>query len=370
MSIVSRLSEQHRKQAERLLWTWRDRFCNTIVDLPATDLIAHRIPTIRCKPVRIKNALFTQKEVEWQRKHLPDMLSAGIIDWVNSPWSAKTKFPAKKNGDLRMVHAFCPINDVTIKSNYPMKRIEPILNSLSSSKFKIFWYADGANGYWAVPMWKPHAFKTAFSTVLGQFAYLRMGQGLSGAPHTYAQLKDLATGHIPKPHSEDSLTGDREDGAFHTFFDDHLGADTTFENQMGFLHERYFPRLHWAKLVLNPAKRHFFMESISMLGFSADGSGLRPNDSKLKALCDYPTPRTEAELDSFIHMTTYLRKFIPGRAEHVRIMQTAIKKVPVTVLDEAKRRDNLEKAWRWRERKQRVEQDPGWKSLATGTPAS
>ena len=369
VSVGSRLSGQHRKQAERLIWTWRDRFCNSIVDLPATDLIAHRIPTIRCKPVRIKNALFTQKEVEWQRKHLPDMLSAGIIDWVNSPWSAKTKFPVKKNGDLRMVHAFCPINDVTIKSNYPMKRIEPILNSLSSSKYKIFWYADGANGYWAVPMWKPHAFKTAFSTVLGQFAYLRMGQGLSGAPHTYAQLKDLAMGHIPEPQAEESLTGDREDGAFHTFFDDDLGADTTFENQMRFLHERYFPRLHWARLVLNPVKSHFFMESISMLGFSADGSGLRPNDSKLKALGDYPTPRTEAELDSFIHMTTYLRKFIPGRAEHVRIMQTAIKKVPETVLDEAKRRENLDKARRWRERKQRLGQKPGWRSLGTGIPA-
>jgi len=112
------------------------------------------------------------------------------------------------------------------------------------------------------------------------------------------------------------------------------------------------------------------MEFISMLGFSADGSGLRPNDSKLKALGDYPTPRTEAELDSFIHMTMYLRKFIPGHAEHVRIMQTAIKKVPETILDEAKRRDNLENARRWRERKQRVEQDPDWKSLATGMLAS
>ena len=100
VSIGSRLSEQHRKQAERLVWTWRDRFCNSIVDLAATDLIAHQIPTICCKPVRIKNALFTQKEVEWQRKHLPDMLSADIIDWVKTPWSAKTKFLVKKNGDL------------------------------------------------------------------------------------------------------------------------------------------------------------------------------------------------------------------------------------------------------------------------------
>ena len=91
-------------------------------------------------------------------------------------------------------------------------------------------------------------------------------------------------GHIPEPHPEASLTGDREGGAFHTFFDDDLGADTSFENQMQFLHEHYFPRLHWSRLVLNPVKSHFFMESISMLGVSADGSGLRPNDSKLKVL--------------------------------------------------------------------------------------
>jgi len=40
-----------------------------------------------------------------------------------------------------------------------------------------------------------------------------------------------------------------------------------------------------------------------MLGFSADGSGLRPNGSKLKVLGEYPTPKTEAKLDSFIHKT-------------------------------------------------------------------
>ena len=197
-----------------------------------------------------------------------------------------------------------------------------------------------------------------------------IGQELSEAPSTYAQLKDLATGHIAESYPEYSLTGDQKDGASHTFFDDDLGADTMFENQIRFLYECYFPRLHWAKLVLNPAKSHFFMESISMLGFSVDGSGFRPNDSKLKVLGDHPTPKTEAELDSFIYRTTYLRKFIPVRAEHVMIMQTAIKKVPEAVLDEAKRRDNLEKAQKWRERKQRVGQKPGLKSLAIGTSAS
>jgi len=97
------------------------------------DLIEHRIYMIKCNPVRSKPKLSTQKEAEWQTKHLPELLDTGIIDWVNSPWSASCEFPVKKNGYLRMVHIHCPINHTTIKSNYPMKRTEPIINAISMS---------------------------------------------------------------------------------------------------------------------------------------------------------------------------------------------------------------------------------------------
>jgi len=230
------------------------------------DLIEHQIPTIKCNPVWSKPKLYTQKEVEWQKKHLPELLDARIIDWVNSPWSASCKFPVKKNGDLRMAHIYCLINDATIKTNYPMKRSQPIINAMSMSRFKLYWWADGANGYWAIPMYWPHAYKTAFSSILGQFAYLRMGQGLTGAPHTYAQLKDLVKGPIPEPRGECPLAGKTKEFAFMIFFDDDMGATTSFETQLNFLHDQYFPRMHWAKLVLNPAKSHFFMPTIEMLG--------------------------------------------------------------------------------------------------------
>ena len=175
IQVGEQLTEEERSRAIRLLYTWRDRFCSDVRKLPATDLIEHRIPTTKCRPVRSKPKLYTQKEAEWQKKHLPELLDAGIIDWVNLPWSASCKFPVKKNGDLRMVHIYCPINDATIKTNYPMKRTEPIINALSMSRFKFYWWADGANGYWAILMYRPHAYKTAFSSILGQFAYLRMG---------------------------------------------------------------------------------------------------------------------------------------------------------------------------------------------------
>jgi len=65
-------------------------------------------------------------------------------------------------------------------------------------------------------------------------------------------------------------------------------------------------------LVLNPAKSHFFMPKMEMLGLQADGKGVRPGNEKLRTFSEYPTPTCERELDQFEYMTTYLRKFNPG----------------------------------------------------------
>ena len=78
-----------------------------------------------------------------------------------------------------------------------MRRVEPILNNMMQPRFKVYWWADASNGFFAVPMYPPHAYKTGFSCFLGQFCYLRMAQGLCGAPHTFAQLKDYVGGPIP-----------------------------------------------------------------------------------------------------------------------------------------------------------------------------
>ena len=117
-----------RRMVERLMSTWRDLFVTNVEDMPSTDLLQHRIPTYaKSIPRVVKVGLFSPQEIEFQRNLLPKMERAGIITKCESPWSAKTKFPRRKNGKLRMVHAFIPINNATIESRYPMKQIEPIL---------------------------------------------------------------------------------------------------------------------------------------------------------------------------------------------------------------------------------------------------
>lgn len=75
----------------------------------------------------------------------------------------------KKDRSTRMVHNFVPINKATIHSNYPMRRMESIVNALAKENKRYFFSADAYNGYYAITIYPPHAYKTAFGTVLSWY---------------------------------------------------------------------------------------------------------------------------------------------------------------------------------------------------------
>ncbi|RAH65960.1 uncharacterized protein BO66DRAFT_332676, partial [Aspergillus aculeatinus CBS 121060] len=56
------------------------------------------------------------------RDNLPTMVVAGIIKRCVSPWSSKTTFPRKSNGELRIVHHYLALNDAIVKKAYPMRK--------------------------------------------------------------------------------------------------------------------------------------------------------------------------------------------------------------------------------------------------------
>lgn len=282
----------------RLLCTWKDLFMEDLVAMPATDLVTHSIPTWDdAVHVRARDKLYTPKERKWMDRVIPQMLQSGVIDHSMSPWCHQTKFVPKKDGDLCMVHVYIPINAETILNSYLMKRIEPILNSLMMPGLKVYFQADAANGYWAVPLEPSHAYKTAFGMHMGQFHYLRMGQGLAGAPQTYTRLKDVFSSPITEPNAEPSLSNTSIPGEFHYFMDNDFGTHLTYEEQWEFLHHHYLPRMAWGRMAMRPKKTDFFLDGINPLGFVLKGEGLGPSEDKIAAIRDYPRPRDLDELN-------------------------------------------------------------------------
>jgi len=124
--------------------------------MPVTDLVMHRIPVYPgMPPKRVRDGIYTKEERNHMEKNIPVLEKSGVIGRLESPWSHCSKFVRKKDGGLRMVHVFCPINQATIYSSYPMKRIEPVVNNLMRSI--MYFQADAANRFWAIPMYRPHA---------------------------------------------------------------------------------------------------------------------------------------------------------------------------------------------------------------------
>lgn len=142
-----------------------------------------------------------------------------------------------------------------------------------------------------------------------------MGQGLCGVPQTYSRLKDLVAGPIRARFPESALNP-VSGGSFEYFIDDDFAAHTTPAAQLEFIHYWYFPCLCWARMTLKPSKCGFLLDEIEPLGFRTMGKGLRPSLDKECAIREYPIPTNQEELERFLFMTTFLRYFIPGRADH------------------------------------------------------
>lgn len=110
--------------------------------------------------------------------------------------------------------------------------------------------------------------------------------------------------------------------------DDTYGSSSSFESMAQFLHEDFFPGCDWAPMVLNPQKSMFFWNQIVILGLTGDRHGLCPNDRKLKAIREYLTPQNFEEVEQFLYLTLYLRRYISGRVEHTLILKTSLQEYP------------------------------------------
>lgn len=96
-----------------------------------------------------------------------------------------------------------------------------------------------------------------------------------------------------------------------------------------FLKDHFFPRVTWARMALNPLKSEFFVRRIPILGL-VGGDGIRPSDNKISVMKDYPTPKSYSDVEAFLYLTPFLRRFIPGRAEHARVLKNCMVEDEVT----------------------------------------
>ena len=286
-------------------------------DMPPERKVVHEIPLLPDSSPQFKG-IFRLSQVELQelRKQLSQLLNDGKISPSTSPYGAPVLFVKKKDGSLRMCIDYRALNSQTVKNRYALPRIDDLLDQLYGAKR--FSKIDLTSGYWQIAIAAADRHKTAFRTRYGHYEFNVMPFGLTNAPATFQSLMN-------------DIFRDMLDICVVVYLDDILVYSKNDED-----HEKHvrqvLQRLREHKLYARPSKCTFFTDTVEYLGHVIGSDGIRPNPALVKAIVEFPQPHTLKELQSFLGLANYYRKFIKNYSKIALPLTDALSRIHISAL--------------------------------------
>jgi ribonuclease HI len=187
VKLSSSLSEEQRSEYVKLLKEFVDVFSWKYEDLQTydTSIIEHKIPLKDdTKPFRKKLRQINPMLLPIMEKEVKKLLDAKIIIPLRySEWVANLVPVRKKNGEIRLCVDFRNLNRSSKKDNYPLPKMEHILQRVTGSTRMSM--IDGFSGYNQIFVLPEDREKTTFTTPWGTFMYAKMPFGLMNAGATF-----------------------------------------------------------------------------------------------------------------------------------------------------------------------------------------
>lgn len=218
-------------------------------------------------PVRPYYRMSIEEEAEL-KKQLDNYLRLRQIRPSQSSFAAPILFVKKKNGTFRMCVDYRILNKYTVKNQYPLPRIDELLDTLQGAKY--FTKLDLMSGYHQIRIAEADIYKTAFRCKYGHYEFKVMPFGLCNAPATFQMLMN----EILKPYLFDFVV---------VYLDDILIFSKEKDKHIEQI-DKVFRAIQEAGLRLNLKKCEFNRTEIDYLGFVVGQTGVRPQQSHVDAI--------------------------------------------------------------------------------------
>ena len=303
------LNHQQKEEMAQLLYNFRH-----IWNIQRREGPIQHTPTVEChistkgQPIRSKPIRTTPAEdfIIWH--HIQKMAKRKVIRPSKSPWAAPILLADKKCGKIRFCVDFRRLNNVTQQDAYPLPRMDDILMALGKASY--FSTMDQTEAFWSIKIRDEDIHKTAFCSKYGLWEFISMPYGLTNAPATQQRfIENILNGLLWK--------------CCFAYVDDILCYSNSFKQHLTDI-KNIFERFEKHNIQIQPSKCFFCKPNFEILGYVASKDGLKPNPKKVKAVHNYPYPASPKEIDSFLGMISWLRKFIPKCASHtVNLRQCA-----------------------------------------------
>ncbi len=289
------MTDEQTKQLETLLYEFKDLFAFDPSQIGECNVLQYTLDTGNAKPIKRSPYKYSVSQREEINRQVQKWLDLGIVTPSKSAWGSPVILVEKKSLDengkpeTRICVDIRSINAVTKSDIYPLPAVRDVLDALNGSVY--FTILDENSGFFQIVVAPEDREKLAFLTQDGLYEFLRMPFGTKNGPAVFQRVMDIV------------LAGLKWKVCV-VYLDDTVVCGKTFEIHLENLRQ-VLERLRDSGLTLNPKKCSFCQTSIKFLGHMVSSAGISTDPEKIKAIVNFPRPKTLTDVRSFVGLASY-----------------------------------------------------------------
>ena len=203
------------------------------------------------------------------------------------------------------------INNIIVKYRHLIPILDDMLDELHGSK--LFSKMDLKSGYHQIRMKEDDEWKTAFKTKYGLYKWLVMPFGLTNASSISMRLINHVwcafIGKFVVVYFDDILIYSKE-------IDEHISQLI-----------QILDVLRKESLYANLKRCDFCIDRIVFLGYVISAKGIEMDEAKVKAIQEWPTPKSITEVRSFYGLASFYTRFVKDFSTIASPLTEIVKKI-------------------------------------------